>query len=370
MGACGLLFAFLVLHESHPRVKNKKKNDDDDIDIDQTTANSDIIAPDIEMDRLERAERMGSQSKEAQVANASDSTIPHEVWVLGLLNLSNMIAWTSYTSMFALYAIDKFKVSEIAIGYITLGLATLFVFSNIVLYSNMIKKFGVYVTALIGLSIYTVFLAVFPLPNNVWPSLILIGIGAGIGNGLVFPSMSAMCADFTNALNRGKILAFNNASQNLGFVIGPLLHGIIYESNEDLVFYESAAFAFVAFLTLLYLLMKHPRLRKPIQIDATKISKTHKQEEEWKWIPDKPTDDDYIRLGKYFGKLLLKRNYNWVSHFDPFTEWLKDAYPTVRISSLDEHIQDIDYLRCKIKHVRTEYDGIHNAKHGTGNIYS
>ena len=370
MGGCGLLFAYLVLRESHPRINNTKKNDDltkDDIDVKVDSSNA--AASSSAASASASTSEVGSHSATPaipDVVEAPSDKLAFEVYVLGLLNIFNMMGWTSYTSMFAYYIILRYQVSRIGIGYITLSLATLYVFTNIVIFSQLSKRIGVYMCTFVGSLTFSIFLAILPLPNNLYLTLLCIGIGAGIGNGLVFPAMSAMAADYTNPTNRGKVLAFSNATQNIGMVIGPLFHGIVYEIEPDLVFYSASGFVLLAWCCILFLVIKEPQLRKPPSVkidqknaDGVGVVGEHKEDEKWVWTPDEPTDHDYRKLGKFFGKLLSKRNYNWVSHYDPLTQFLKDIFPPVRTTSLQDHIEDIQFLRASISNMRSEYDVAH-----------
>ena len=348
LGGCGLIFAYFVLRESHPRVRNTKKTDgatkdDDKVQISSGAATP--VVPDIQ-------ENDGPSDK-----------IAFEVYVLGVLNIFNMIGWTSYTSMFAYYIILKYEVSRIGVGYISLSLATVYVFTNIVLFSQLSKRVGIYMSTVCGSLIFAIFLALLPLPNNLYLTLACIAVGAGIGNGLVFPAMSAMAADYTNPTNRGKVLAFSNASQNVGMVIGPLLHGVLYEIEPDLVFYCASGSVFLAWCCIVFLVVREPELRHSPSVKVDKKNRTGivggDGAKEWKWIADKPTDDDYKRLGKFLGKLLSSRNYNWISHYDPVTQYLKDTFPPVRISSVADHVEDIEFLRASVSNMRSEYDVVH-----------
>ena len=356
LGACGLAFAYFVLRESHPRVKNTKKTDDitkDDVRVSSgasSQAGSGAATPAI---------------PDIQEDKEINDKLAFEVYVLGVLNIFNMIGWTSYTSMFAFYIILKFNVSRLGVGYISLSLATVYVFTNIVLFSQLSKRLGVYLCTVLGSMIFAIFLGILPLFDNLYSTLVCIGIGAGIGNGLVFPAMSAMAADYTNPTNRGKVLAFSNATQNVGMVIGPLLHGVLYEIEPDLVFYCASGSVLLAWCCIVFLVIREPQLRKPSSVKVDKKNKNGivgdgaTTPTDWKWIKDKPTDTDYKRLGKFLGKLLSSRNYNWVSHYGPVTQHLKDIFPPVRISSLQDHIEDIEYLRASVSNMRSEYDVIH-----------
>ena len=365
LGAFGLVFSFFVLRESNPKiVENAKKTDelrqDDDDTVDDIDASlndkeqSESVVP--LLDDNDDTNDKKIDATESQV-DLYSTGIPKQVKILGCLNILNMMGWPSYTAMFAYYVILKYNISTLAVGYITLALATLYVFTNIVIFSQLSKRIGVYICTFSGLIIFSLFLAILPLFNNIWLTLVCIGIGAGLGNGMVFPATSAMAADYSNPNNRGKVLAFSNACQNIGMVIGPLYHGFIYQINPDLVFYSASIFVFLAWICIVYMIVQNPQLRHPKKLKVNKSEGIKaKDEQDWQWIPDKPTKKDYQKLGKFLGKMLSHRNYNWVSHYDPLTQFLKDIFPPVSTSSLKDHIEDIQFLRSHISNKRTAYD--------------
>ena len=389
LGAFGLIFSFFVLRESNPNTikkQNPKKTDEISIDwqdsdaIDssvtalddsQTSVNgrehSESVVPllDNDDDINNEKEKIDATDRESQV-DLSSTEIPKEVKILGCLNILNMMGWTSYVAMFGYYLILKYGISTLALGYITLSSATLYVFTNVVIFNQLSKRIGVYMCAFTGLLIFSPFLAILPLFNNIWLTVGCIGIGACLGNGLVFPSISAMAADYTNPNNRGKVLAFSTACLNIGRVIGPMYHGFIYQINPDLVFYSASIFVFLAWICIVYMIVQNPQLRYPKKLKVNKSEGIKaKDEQDWEWIPDKPTKKDYQKLGKFLGKMLSNRNYNWVSHYDPLTQFLKDIFPPVRTSSLKDHIEDIQFLRSQISNMRTAYDVAHSEQNVT-----
>ena len=359
-----MIFAYCVLAESNPRVlarKNKKKDDttmttQDAADVDvRVNINSPKTPPKSPTDDLKIAGGHGRGD------GSLSNKLPFEIYVIGTLNILNMMGWTSYTSMFAYYLIIKYNINTLAVGYITLSMATLYVFTNIVIFSQLSKKIGVYLCVFFGLIIFCIFLALLPSPNNLWLTLSCMAIGSGIGNAIVFPAMPAMAADYTNPTNRGKLLAFVEGTRNLGMVLGPMFHGVVFEINPDLVFYCSSAFVATAWLCIVFLLIRDPKLRhakKKLKINKDEGIEDD-NEDDWRWIPDIPNDRDFRRLGTFLGKLLIKRNYNWVSHFEPLTQFLKDIFPPTRTTSLKDHIEDIQFLRAGISNLRNEYDAVH-----------
>ena len=395
MGACGLLFTYFVLRESHPKLRNqsrkhkKNKNDKNDDQNSNNNCDDPNQNPTPLRDELLLIHR-ASMLNDIQLMHSRYFGLPNQMWILGFVNICAMLTWTSYTSMFAYYVVDKWNVSTLGVGYITLTLALVYVASTAIIFSQLTKKIGVYYTALIGSGILAILLGIFPLFDNIWIALTCLVLGYGVGNGIAYPGLTAVAADLSNPKNRGRVLAFNNSTLDIGRVIGPMLHGFVYDYSRDLVFYQSSVFIIIGGMVLVLLMIKNPHL---VQKSISKAKSNDKKddddndndgnneendneasilsakdikvnEKDWKFVRDEPKDSDFKRLGKDFGTFLIDRNYNWVTHYDRFRCVLEELFPVVRTETLNEYVEDLKLVKHKIQDARVEFEGIRDGASG------
>ena len=80
--------------------------------------------------------------------------------------------------------------------------------------------------------------------------------------------------------------------------------------------------------------------------------------EKWRYIPDKISRKDYMRLGKAFGVMLSQKEYRWKTHFDKLLGLLDTMFPPLRTDT-EEHLrEDIEFVLINAKEVRTEFDNL------------
>ena len=168
LGAFGFAFAVIFLRETNPTVLKKRllKKQDEMIKDKKNnlTSNSTEHEPD-EMDEelqnlsskedddnKEKADfdemdniKIVTESVKDRTDNAKDdeikSKIPTQIWILCTTNTLTAIGFTVYSSMFALYMIDLYNLTSLAIGYITLCLALTMVFGNGIFVQGLLFQF-------------------------------------------------------------------------------------------------------------------------------------------------------------------------------------------------------------------------------------
>ena len=343
LGFIGFIFAIIFLQESHPKFVNSDKNI--------------------------------TNSKESTKDDENkNSKIAFQVWFMFIGNICSVIGWTFYTAMFALYAIELFNLNVLEVGYVTLVLAGMYVFSTLILFNILNKYIGVYLTSIFGVSLTGLSLLMIPAFNkSLWGTLAFVVFGLGLGNGLIMPSISSMAANFTNIGNRGKTLGLISLSNSLGMVIGPLLHGQLYTINIYYPMFIGGVISFIAVLFIIIVIFTTKSslnircccccICKEYTIDMNVSDRMREFNSEWSYSPETPTQNDYNKLGKTFGDMLSKKNYLWVKHFDKMVALLDDTFPALSTESLFEHLKDIQYLRAGLLHANSNFNRIRNARH-------
>ena len=127
-------------------------------------------------------------------------------------------------------------------SYLTVAYAlTQFVFAPIL--GNLSDKYGrrtVLLCSLFGFGIDYIFLALAPTYGWLFIGRVIAGI-----TGSSFTTAAAYIADISTAENRAKNFGMIGAAFGLGFIIGPLMGGMLSQFGERTPFYVAAALALV-----------------------------------------------------------------------------------------------------------------------------
>ena len=133
-------------------------------------------------------------------------------------------------------------------GWLTLSYALMqFVFSPIL--GNLSDKYGrkpILLASLAALAIDYVLIGLAPTLAWLFVGRIIAGIA-----GATFATANAVVADIIPAAQRAKYFGFNGAAWGLGFVIGPVIGGLLGQYGPRVPFFAAAAFTAVNFLIAL-----------------------------------------------------------------------------------------------------------------------
>jgi hypothetical protein len=146
------------------------------------------------------------------------------------------------------------------------------------------------------------------------------------------PSVTSLFAKFTTPGERGKILGCGSVFMSAADIIGPIVLGLLYRNDENLVWYAGGSSQFLAFILLRIsdaCLERMRRARKPL--DRESLSKEKSVvDEDWVWEKDKDyTDEEYLKLGKRVGTILTKKNWRWVMKMDNIERVVNYSFPLI-----------------------------------------
>ena len=127
-------------------------------------------------------------------------------------------------------------------SYLTVAYAiTQFVFAPIL--GNLSDKYGrrpVLLFSLLGFGVDYIFLALAPTYGWFFAGRIIAGI-----TGSSFTTAAAYIADVSHAQNRAKNFGMLGAAFGLGFIIGPLVGGLLGQIGQRVPFYAAASLALI-----------------------------------------------------------------------------------------------------------------------------
>jgi len=271
------------------------------------------------------------------------------------------LGWTVYTSMFALFVIDEYALDTLAVGYITLCLAFVIVFTNVIIFNLVAKSIGMYTQTMMACVIFAISSLLVPfILAEMWAVLFIVVFGFGVSFGQIMPAMTSMAAEYTNMKNRGFILSIVSMSGSAALIIGPLMMGALYGLDIRFPFWACAGCQSLGALVMVGMLIKYPKLRgvKKEKKDDDAVTEDV-DPEDWVYVPDKVTRKDYMKLGKGLGTMLSQKNYLWVKYMPQLFNLLDTMFSELPIDSYQRHMAGINYIVENAKQTKEQYEALH-----------
>lgn len=239
LGFIGLIFAIFFLQESHPKFQKHKKQEEED-------TNSKVVVEQIAHSILPLTEK---------------SSVPMEVWIIFFIYFLPSLSFSTFTTIWSLYNIEKYNIPASELGLFAMVSSIIYVFHSLVIFNFMTKKIGYYFVCCLGYILLAVALLVCTFVSNFWVHVAIVVYGVGAGFGIIAPAITSMTADFTNKLNRGKILGLIAVAYDLAIVIGPIIHGLLFEIDIRYPFFGGGIYAVLGLFVLIAFIVKYPQTR-------------------------------------------------------------------------------------------------------------
>ena len=226
LGAVGFIVAYFKLIESHPKY---------------TTLRLPVpTAPDTNI----------------RIADEERVSVPRIIWILAVVFMLEQFGWVAYISMWLLYTMKRFQFKVYEGGIMTVINAVFYVMTAGYIYHKLCQKIGQYYSCLFGCFCFAVAMLISVLSDDLWLSMVSMFICVGFGESVVMCAMTAIASNYTNEENRGYVMGIMNGASSLMRVIGPLVHGWLFQFDERLPFFSGAGSAGVGFVCLLCLFSK------------------------------------------------------------------------------------------------------------------
>ena len=144
-------------------------------------------------------------------------------------------AFSSYTSIFALFIIDKFGLSSRDIGLLFLLFGSFFIFNQSFVSRKIADKTGDMKTFYIGQVITAIGLSTMTLAFNL-TSLIIIAYIVNLGISLSFPTLRSLLTKNVSEKKQGEITGIDQSLFAAGSALAPLAAGTLYISLSQTTF--------------------------------------------------------------------------------------------------------------------------------------
>ena len=149
---------------------------------------------------------------------------PRLIWIYAV----GMMAFTSMSSVVALYLHYAFGVTAKTIGIVFVYIGALAVVMRALVLGWMVDRFGETRVMRLGAVIFGVGLAMYTLPTTVWMMALVIPL-VPIGQALLFPSVTALSSHRSDKRELGQMMGVQQAFGGAARVVGPLWATWVFE---------------------------------------------------------------------------------------------------------------------------------------------
>ena len=185
------------------------------------------------------------------------TAIARLLWIYGV----GMLAFSSMTSVLALYLGAEFGIDEKTIGYIFLYVGVLSFVMRSALLGPIVDRIGETWAMRIGTVLLVVGLASYPLPRDLWTLAVVIPL-VPIGTALLFPATTSLMSRYSEVAELGTTMGVAQTFAGLARVVAPILATIAFQRfGHGWPFYIAAAY--VALVGIMaFQVDVHPRVSK------------------------------------------------------------------------------------------------------------
>ena len=185
------------------------------------------------------------------------SPIGRLLWIYGV----GMIAFSSMTSVMALYLGAEFALDETNIGYVFLYLGVLSFVMRSVLLGPIVDRIGETWAMRIGTGLLVLGLALYPVPRDLWTLALVIPL-VPIGTALLFPATTSLMSRYSDPAELGTTMGVAQTFAGLARVMAPLLATSLFQRlGHGWPFYVAGGF--VALVGIMaFQVDVHPRAAK------------------------------------------------------------------------------------------------------------
>jgi len=179
------------------------------------------------------------------------------LWIYGV----GMLAFSSMTSVLALYLGAEFGIDEKTIGYIFLYVGMLSFVMRSALLGPIVDRIGETWAMRIGTVLLVVGLAAYPLPHDLWTLALVIPL-VPVGTALLFPATTSLMSRYSDPAELGTTMGVAQTFAGLARVMAPILATIAFQRlGHGWPFYVAGGF--VALVGILAFRVEvHPRVAK------------------------------------------------------------------------------------------------------------
>jgi len=238
--------------------------------------------------------------------------------------------------MFALFAMEKYGISAVYLSTMMMVGSICYVATNVTLFKWMVAKFNLVNTMSLGMMVMAIAIILYSVPGaegraNLWLTFIIQWL-CFMGLALYMPSITSLFAKFTTPGERGKILGCGSVFMSGADIVGPIVFGLLYRQDVNLVWYAGGCSLLSGFIILRVVdtLVKKMKDKWKKKKNKVRIEDKPVVEDDWAYEKDEPyTEEDYIELGKRVGGILSYKNWRWKMKMENVERVVEYSFPHI-----------------------------------------
>src|SRR5215467_4039391 len=215
------------------------------------------------------------ESKQPNAQPPARKPVWHGVWSvlenptgtvqrLTLIYAVAMLAFSSLSSVLALYLNAKFHITEETIGYVFLYVGVFSVLMRSALIGPIVDRIGEAWSIRSGAAILVLGLLAYPMAPNLWSLAFIVPL-VPIGTSLLFPATTALMSRYSPKSELGLTMGIAQTFAGVSRVLAPLLSTALFQRiSHGMPFYFAATF--VGLVSLLALQVEGRPVPEPVRV--------------------------------------------------------------------------------------------------------
>ena len=215
------------------------------------------------------------ESKQAHAKPAARKPVWHGVWMvlrnptgsvqrLTLIYAVAMLAFSSLSSVLALYLSAEFGITEKTIGYVFLYVGIFSVLMRSALIGPIVDRIGEPWSIRAGAATLILGLLAYPMAPNLWSLAFIVPL-VPIGTSLLFPATTALMSHHSPKSELGTTMGIAQTFAGISRVAAPLLSTTLFQRvSHGMPFYFAATF--VGLVSLLAFQVRQQAAPEPVRV--------------------------------------------------------------------------------------------------------
>jgi multidrug resistance protein len=159
-----------------------------------------------------------------QVLRHPTRSVPRFVWIYGI----GMLAFSTLTSLVALFLKEEHAVTEATIGYFFTYIGILNILMRLLLLGPVVTRVGEPRAMRIGAATLILGLLAYPVARNIWQLVLVIPL-VPIGTALLFPATTSLMSRYSDRAELGTTMGVAQTYAGIARVVAPILGSIVFQ---------------------------------------------------------------------------------------------------------------------------------------------
>jgi MFS family permease len=215
------------------------------------------------------------ESKQPNAQVRARKPVWHGVWMvlrnptgslqrLTLIYAVAMLAFSSLSSVLALYLSSEFGITEKTIGYVFLYVGVFSVLMRSALIGPIVDRIGEPWSIRAGAATLIIGLLAYPMAPNLWSLAFIVPL-VPIGTSLLFPATTALMSHYSPKMELGTTMGIAQTFAGVARVAAPLLSTTLFQrASHGMPFYFAATF--VGLVSLLAFQVEREPVPTPVRV--------------------------------------------------------------------------------------------------------